>query len=123
MPAGPNLSTLSIRVPKQLRDIISAACYETEKSRAEFISSTGAMAAKGVVGRGKNLKLIPEWFELQSDNRKMMTITIYPDDLELTKKAASRMMIPHTRFILWAVVLQSLHILGEKKVRQISRKA
>ncbi len=123
MPAGPNVSTLSIRVPRQLREIIATVCQETGQSRAEFISSTGAMAAKGVIKSGKCLKLLPKWFKLNGEERKMMTITMYPDDLELTKKAAGKMgMIPHTRFILWAVVLVSLAELGQKEVEKISRR-
>lgn len=123
MPAGPNVSTLSIRVPRQLREIIAAACEETDQSRAEFISSTGAMAAKGVLKSSKCLKLLPDWFKLNGDERKMMTITMYPEDLELTKSAAGKMgMIPHTRFILWAVVLMSLATLGQKEVEKISRR-
>jgi len=122
MPAGPNLSTLSIRVPRHLREIIAEACSETEQSRAEFISSTGAAAAAGVTEKGKNLKLLPEWFNLNDADRKMMTITMYPQDLELTKQAASRMMIPHTRFILWAVVLVSISVLGKDRVEKIGRR-
>jgi len=121
MPAGPNVSTLSIRVPRQLREIIAEACNETEESRAEFISANGAAGAAGVL-KGKNMKLLPEWFELNKSDRRMMTITIDPDDLELTKKASGRMMIPHTRFILWAVVLVSIAQLGKKKVQQVSRR-
>ena len=123
MPAGPNLSTLSIRVSRQLREIIAAACTEIAQSRAEFISSTGAMAAQGVLKSGKCLKLLPDWFKLNGEERKMMTITMYPDDLTLTKEAANSMgMIPHTRFILWAVTLVALDALGQKEVEKISRR-
>lgn len=123
MPAGPNHASLSIRVPRQLREIIAEVCSDEGQSRAQFIAQTGAQAAEGVLSHGKSLRLIPDWFALNEDDRRMMTITLDPDDLELTKQAAHRMgMIPHTRFVLWAVTLVALKALGQKRIEQVSRR-
>ncbi len=123
MTAAPNTSTLSIRVPRQLREIIASACEETAQSRASFIAQTGEQAAAGVLSHGKSLRLIPEWFKLNEKDRRMMTVTMSPDALELTKQAAHKMgMIPHTRFILWAVVLVALKELGQQEVEKLSRR-
>jgi len=114
-----SVTTLSIRVPRQMREIITAACNRTQMSRAQFIASCATEAANGIFNSGKSLKLLPEWFEPDERDRKMVTITMYPQDLELTQAAAKRMMIPHTRFILWAVSLISLHELGKKSAKEI----
>ncbi len=120
MPANSNVATLSIRVPRLMREIIAEACDQTDMSRAEFIASGATDAATGIFSSGRSLKLLPEWFSNDERDRKMVTITMYPKDLELTKRAAKRMMIPHTRFILWAASLISMHILDKSVVQAIT---
>ena len=122
MPDGANVKTLSIRVPLLLRTLITDACQATDMSQAEFISSNSAFAAQGVLRSNKALKLLPEWWVPDGRNRKMVTVTMYEEELELTKTAGVRMGIPHTRFILWAISLVALAQLGEEKVKKIRRR-
>jgi hypothetical protein len=119
MTATAGVATLSIRAPLQLRYLIAEACAQTEISRAEYVASAAVAFAKGIA-EGKAPAPIPEWFDVDERDRRMMTITLYPEDLELTKEIAlKRLMIPHTRFVLWAVTLMALNDLGKTKAKKI----
>jgi hypothetical protein len=122
MTATAGVETLSIRVPLQLRYLIAEACNQTKISRAEYIASSATAFAKGIA-EGNRPSILPEWFDPDERDRRMMTITLYPSDLENTKAAAKRLMIPHTRFVLWAVTLMTLHDLGKSKVKKLVKQA
>lgn len=113
-----DLTTVSIRIPYQIRELVAEACYHTDVSLSAFMGDA-AIAAAGVIERGKNLKLPPEWLEFIPRPKIMTTITISVEDLQTTKWAAKRMMLNHTQFVVWAITLFALGSLGEKKAKSI----
>ncbi len=116
-----DLTTVSIRVPYQIREIVAEACYHTDVSLSAFMGDA-AVSAASVVERGKNLRLPPEWLEFIPRPKIMTTITVSVDELKVTQWAAKRMMLNHTQFVVWAITLAALGSLGEREAMSILRR-
>jgi len=115
-----NQSTLSIRVPRLTRALVSEASEKTGQGIAEYYITAATAAANGVLEKEKNLKLLPKWFPLDERDRQMVSMMIDNDDLKVGKEAAKRLMTPHTRFMVWAVTLVALSDLSKGKVQEIA---
>lgn len=111
---------LSIRVPRLTRTLVSEAAEKTGLGIAEYYISAATDAASGILEKQKNLKLVPVWFPIDERDRQMVSMMIDAEALVCGRKAAKRLMTPHTRFMVWAVTLMALNDLGKGKAQTIA---
>lgn len=116
MTAPSEMTTLSIRVPKQTRDLITDAAKETRTLKGPFIVQAALALAEQVLEHDIPPDLLPDNFEIDQSGRAMVTAPLYPSERESLDRAAERCGgIPTSRFIVWAALLESLSVLNGKE--------
>jgi len=111
-------TTLSIRVPLLARAMVEKASEKTGLGIAEYYISAANTATQGILEHEKNLKILPEWLTDERE-RQMVSMMIDVDELKSERRAAKRLMTPHTRFMIWAVLLAALGDLGQSKSKDV----
>lgn len=96
--------SLSFRVPAKIRDAIQAGKKRTGESQSDYIVSS----VKELIATMKNMKsiddlLLPDGYEIPTQDSKMVTIRISPLVPDKIKAIAPRLYHSSARLILWAI--------------------
>lgn len=104
-----DMTTLSIRVPKQVRELITEAAKSSRTLKGPYIVSAALELAEQVLDHDIPPDLLPSDFQPEQNGRAMVTAPLYPAERARLDLAAERCGgIPTSRFIVWAALLESL---------------
>lgn len=115
--------SLSFRVPKELRKAIRWCADREEKSQADYMmDSTLALIETTFTGGKIEEILLPEGYEIPTDDSKMFAIRVTPEFVERIRPVAPRFYHSVTRLLLWASGVRAAQIAKEYAAWKAERK-